>query len=137
MKINRKPLEVKPRKLTFMEWVLASPKAFAITWRIALITPCVMFGAGVIAAISYKSGWVWPSLLMFVLAMYNLWRNRSWFSTETTTTIGGVAFGIKVEKEAGDPDWVNDISKSVCHRETLENVQFVDDKEDLREVEKK
>lgn len=132
MKINRKPMIAKPRKVGFFEWILTSPKAFAITWRIALITPCVLFGAGIAAALAYHSWLTIPSVLMTLLAFYNLWRNRQWFSTETTNTIGGLAFGIKVEKEAGDPAWVKDTATAA-----KSDVQFIDDKEDIREVEKK
>lgn len=133
MKINRKPLKVAPRKPTFFEWVLGSPKAFSIVWRIALVAPCVMFTISAALGFYFASWLAWPMMLMVVLAYYNLWRNRQWFKTETSTTIGGMVWGLKVEND-------DNMTKRHATRpkpEQKSDVQFIDDKEDLREVEKK
>lgn len=109
MKLNNAPIQPKPRKPTFIEWVLGSPKSFAIMWRIALLAPCVLFTILAILSVSYHTKWYYiaPSFIFWGLAMYNLWRNRAWFKTETNLTLGGMVWGIKVVPEKGDPGYID------------------------------
>jgi uncharacterized RDD family membrane protein YckC len=104
MKINPNPIQVKPRKPTFIEWVLGSSKAFSIVWRMALLVPCFLFTILAILSVSYHTKWylIAPAFIFWGLAMYNLWRNRAWFKTTPEIALGKMVFGMQIEKEPGD-----------------------------------
>lgn len=137
MKINPNKLEPKPRKLTFVEWLLGSPKAFSIVWRMALLVPCFLFTILAILSVSYHTRWYWvaPAIIFWGLSIYNLWRNRAWFQTETSMTLGKSVWGITAVKEPGDPGYEAeqeltpqvpfDDKDNVCGMHVQENHEYV------------
>lgn len=99
MKI-KKTITIKERREPFVHWLLFSPTAFTITFRMALLMPPILMILLLIYTIGTGAlGWSAFSTLMLLLTFWNLYKHREWFKTTPGTTIGRTIWKIDEEKE--------------------------------------
>jgi hypothetical protein len=99
MKI-RKEIKIKERRMPFGQWLLFSPSAFTITFRMALILPPILMTLLLIYGLTLGSVVLCVTAILFLaLTIYNVWKNRSWFKLIPESTIARTIWKIKDEEE--------------------------------------
>lgn len=97
-----------PEKMSFMNWIMFSPKAYQITMIIAFVAPAVMFGVGTLLLAIFV-GLHFSTILtgiFFAATLFNLHKWRWIFKFEPddniATAIYGKILGRKGLKKKGE-----------------------------------